>query len=209
MDRNYLVRLKKNLKGKFIIAVTGVPGSGKSLFCSMLGSMGAHFISSDAVASNLLTKKKCYSKILKEFGSSASGGKLLDKRKLASAVFKDGKKRRWLENYLHPLIANEIYSELKKSQKKIAVIEVPLLFEADFDSFADLTVCVTAGNEKVLSRLSARGWSRKESLARSSAQFSQKKKEELSDIVVCNDAGTAQLKRKAIELIRAAKRLIS
>lgn len=209
MDRKYLIGLRKKLKGMLIIAVTGVPGSGKSLFCSMLASMGAHFISSDAVASNLLTKKKCYSKILKEFGSSASGGKLLDKRKLASAVFKDGKKRKWLENYLHPLIANEIYSELKKSQKKIAVIEVPLLFEAGFDSFADLTVCVIAGNEKISARLSARGWSRKESASRAAAQLSQKEKAALSDVTVYNNASAAQLRSKAGELIKAAKRLIS
>ncbi len=207
MNRDYLIKLKKKLEDKFIVCVTGIPGSGKSLFCSMLESMGAYIISCDQLASKLLTKKTCYSKILVEFGSSVFNGRLLDKKKLALAVFKDVKKRRWLEGYLHPLIADEIYSKLKQSHKKIAVLEVPLLFESGFDSFADLTVCVVSPKGSINSRLSLRGWSRKESSSRLKAQMSQAKKAYLSDLIVKNDGSIKELKEKAKLFMIAFERL--
>lgn len=208
MDRNRIIELKKKLKGKFIICVTGVPGCGKSLLCSMLESMGAYMLSCDEISAKLLTKKACYSKILVEFGSSVSDGRFLDKKKLASAVFKDGKKRRWLEDYLHPLITDEIYSKLRQSHKKIAVLEVPLLFESGFDSFADLTVCVVSKKSSINSRLKSRGWSRKEADLRFKAQMSQSEKARLSDLTVENSKSVKDLEEKASSIMKALDRLI-
>ncbi|MEW5950802.1 MAG: dephospho-CoA kinase [Elusimicrobia bacterium] len=209
MDKNFLIGLKKKIKNKLIIAVTGVPGCGKSLFCSMLASMGFNYISSDACAAKLLTKKKCYSKILKEFGKSVSDGNLLNKRKLADAVFGDKGKRKRLEAYLHPLITSEIYSEIKKSEKNIAVIEAPLLFESGFDVFADLTICVKAKREEILKRLYARGWSRREAKIRMSAQLSQEEKAFKSDMEISNNGNKKELLKKALQIKKFAESLIS
>ncbi len=208
MDRKYIEKLKSGLKDKFVLAVTGVPGCGKSLFCLFMSKFGAHYLSADEIAGKLLTKKKCYSKILKEFGSSVSDGNLLNKGKLAKAVFKNKGKRRWLENYLHPFIASEIYSEIKKSKKKIAVVEAPLLFESGFDSFADMTVCVTSGLRNINSRLKARGWTPEQAKARAKAQFSQRKKTALCDIAVENNATQKELEARAGELSKFLRGLV-
>jgi len=208
MNRTYLKKLRNKLKGKFILAVTGVPGSGKSLFCFFLSNFGANYVSSDAIAARLLTKKKCYSKILKEFGKSVSDGNLLNKRKLAEAVFKHKGKRRWLENYLHPFIASEIYSEIKKSKKKITVVEAPLLFESGFDSFADMTVCVAGDLKEIASRLKKRGWTQAQAKDRAAAQLKQKEKAALCDLLVENKGSAKDLERKAKFLIEAIKEAV-
>lgn len=208
MDRKYVEKLRDRLKDKFVVAVTGVPGCGKSLFCTFMSKFGAHYISADKITAKLLTKKKCYSKILKEFGSSLFEGNTLVKEKLARAVFKNKGKRRWLENYLHPFIANDIYSEIKKSKKKIAVVEAPLLFESRFNSFADLSVCITSKLKNIKSRLKARGWTTKRVNDTAKAQFSQKKKAELCDLIVENNGTKRYLEARAKELLEFLTKLV-
>ena len=83
------------IKGKKVIGLTSGISSGKSKVLEIFGELGAETICAD----NLGRK---YFEILKD--RIAETFNTADRAKIASLIFKDDAKRKWLENLLHPMI---------------------------------------------------------------------------------------------------------
>jgi len=66
-------------------------------------------------------------------GIFKNGGSL-DKKKLAALVFSSATKRR-LENLIHPLVRKKMASELAHQRGRVAVCDVPLLYEAGLQKY--------------------------------------------------------------------------
>lgn len=196
----YFKEIKKVSKNKLLIGLTGQVGTGKSTILSIFKEKGAYTISSDEIANKLLTNKKCYSKILLEFGDNIAKDGKIDKKKLAQIIFSDSSKRKFLERLLHPLILKEIIRLVKQSNKKIVVIEVPLLFESGFGKYVDLIVCSYINEEKQFERLKKRGWRKKDIILRVGSQFPSLKKAEMSDIVIDNNKDISFLEEQISNL---------
>jgi dephospho-CoA kinase len=74
-------------------------------------------------------------------------GKKVDRQKLGAIVFEDPEKLKKLESILHPLVrehADKFLGQARARGDKIAVLDIPLLFETGGESRVDYTVCVTA-----------------------------------------------------------------
>ncbi|PIS47251.1 MAG: dephospho-CoA kinase [Elusimicrobia bacterium CG08_land_8_20_14_0_20_51_18] len=203
----YAKDFEKAGRGKLLVGLTGQVGCGKSSALAFFREEGAFTVSTDALANKLLTNVKCYSKILEEFKNAVKKDGSLDRYKVSETVFRNKTKRERLESLLHPLIIKETIPLIKKSQEKIIVIEVPLLFESGFHKCLDLSVCVYLDRKRQLERLSRRGWSAKNAELRIKAQFSGEKKAELSDLIMDNGGGRNSLKKQVKGLYGAFERI--
>jgi dephospho-CoA kinase len=121
-------------------------------------------------------------------------------------VFRDNAKRRWLENFIHPLILKEIINQVKKSGKKISIIEAPLLFESGLDSVMNVNICVYSKMDLIYERLKKRGWDIKEIEKRLKSQYLQDKKIFLSDISIENNGSLKDLEIKIRDLSQVLSR---
>lgn len=194
------------VKGKTVIGLTGPIASGKSLALALFIKEGALGLSADAVAASLLTEPALCNKIIRKFspGKILTNG-ILDKKKLAAEVFNSPAKRRWLESLLHPEILKRIHSLIKRSPKKIAVVEAPLLFEAGLAECFTFTVCLAAPAEELEARALKRGWSRAQYAQRAKAQLAAGEKCARADLVLENSGAPRELGKKISFICRFLK----
>lgn len=129
------------------MALTGGIGSGKSTALLMFGARGAAVLSSDKVVHALLQREDVRQRVSEslELGQVDSGetGRLA----LADVVFADEKKLHKLEAILFPLVRAEISDWMELSyvaSMPLAVVEIPMVFEASMEDLFDKIVLVTA-----------------------------------------------------------------
>lgn len=125
------------------------------------------------------------------------------RERIAEIVFNDPTELEWLETILFPLVEKELLDWQKQvsseAEAKLAVVEVPLLFEAGIEEIFDLTVCVIADDEIRMQRLEDR---QQKSLAgREERQLSQSEKASRCDRVIENNGSTGDLNSKVIKLV--------
>jgi dephospho-CoA kinase len=132
------------------VAITGGIGAGKSEALSAFARHGAATVSSDEIVHHLLRTPEVREAVVGQVGNGviAPDGEI-DRGALASVVFNDRDSLRWLEELLHPLVAAE-YVQWREdlgrlpNPPRVAVTEVPLLFEAGGESRFDKVVVITA-----------------------------------------------------------------
>jgi dephospho-CoA kinase len=154
------------------------------------------------VAAEVLTLPACYNKILHRFGRTILTNGILDKGRLAAAVFSAPAGRKWLERLLHPLILDRIKELLKRSRKKLAVVEAPLLFEAGLGECFTLTLCVAAPEKDCLRRALGRGWTRAQYTARRASQLPPEEKAARADLALYNAGSPRELESRVKSICR-------
>jgi len=120
-----------------VIALTGGIGSGKSTVSEIFKSKNIPIIDTDIIARQIVEKDKpAYNEIIKLFGEEIlNEDKNINRKVLRKLVFSSEEKRLQLEKSLHPLIWNEVESQitLMTSNSSISppycIVVVPLLLE--------------------------------------------------------------------------------
>ncbi|MCM8776231.1 MAG: dephospho-CoA kinase [Candidatus Omnitrophica bacterium] len=171
-----------------IIGLTGTFGSGKSTVARIFQRLGAGMITSDAIVHGALRKGgPLYGVVGNLFKEARTGGgQGLDRKKIAKIIFRDARKRKQLEDIIHPYVFERLRSGIGKSRKKVIVLEVPLLFETGFNRFCDRTIVVKSSDSAIYRRLKKKGFSIEEIRARMKAQMPLEKKIRGADIVIDN-----------------------
>ena len=161
-----------------IIGITGPTGSGKGVCCDYFRSLGIPCIDTDRVYHDLLMPPSpCAEELALRFGKDIlREDQTVDRPKLASLVFSDksGKASEDLNRIAHKYVKEKtlaMLDEFRNRNHSVAVVDAPLLFEADFDRFCDFTISVLAKREIRLDRIMRRdSLSREKAEARISAQ---------------------------------------
>lgn len=182
-------------KDKLVVGLTGCILSGKSLALSFFKACGAQTLSADELAHEALESAAGKKAALAAFGAC-------EREKLAELVFKNKTARQQLEAILHPLILREAAKRIRCCGKKLIVFEVPLLFEAGWENYADLTLCVLADPKTLPARLKGRGLSRAEYERRKKTQWPEEKKASAADVCIYH-AGTEDLGKKVTHAYNA------
>lgn len=116
---------------RWVLALTGGIGSGKSAVAERLATLGAGVVDTDRVA-HVLTAPggMAMPALVAEFGQEilqADGA--MDRAAMRARVFADPQARQRLEAILHPLIRAQTQAELARCSGDYLVLVVPLLVE--------------------------------------------------------------------------------
>ena len=187
-----------------IIGLTGGIACGKSTVSTELRAHGAAIIDADALAHELSQPHQpLYNAYVERFGREiVTADGTLDRAAIARRVFADPAVRAEVDAIAHPLIrmaAEERLRAARDENKRAAVLDVPLLFEAGWDALADETWVVALPREEQLARLLARDTSMDEGEARAriAAQMPLAEKCARADVIIDN-SGTKEEIREYI-----------
>jgi dephospho-CoA kinase len=178
------------------VGLTGGIAAGKSEALKALERLGAATLSSDAVVAELLTTGAVRDALIERFGDAVAPDGQIDRGAVAEIVFGEDEQRKWLEGLLWPRVGGRI-AEWREQQEhadprpRIAVVEVPLLFESGMEAVFDKTMAIVADESTRSERADARGHRGVES--RTSRQLSQDEKARRADVVVRNDGSLDDL----------------
>ena len=141
------------------IGLTGGIAAGKSEALAAFERLGAATISSDAVVHELLDSEPLLGRLVERWGEDVAPGGRVDRNRIGELVFADSQELDWLESQVHPLVGERIGAWLGSlpTGTEIAVVEVPLLFEAEMEGVFDTTVAVVAAEQVRRARAEARG----------------------------------------------------
>jgi dephospho-CoA kinase len=173
------------------VGLTGGIGSGKSEALAACRRLGAATLSSDEVVHELLGTQEVRELLAERWGPDS-----LRREEIAEIVFGKPDELAWLEGVLFPRVGQRMAawrSELESSADgpDIAVVEVPLLFEAGVDGAFDATIAIAAEENLREERANARGHRGVE--GREARQLSQDEKAGRADFVVRNDGTLEEL----------------
>jgi dephospho-CoA kinase len=133
------------------VAITGGIGAGKSEALYAFRRAGAATVSSDEIVHHLLrADHDVRTAIVTELGEGvlAADGSI-DRARVAEVVFADRSKLEFLEQLLHPRVAQEYLTWREQlgelpNPPQVSVTEVPLLYETGGDERFDKVVVITA-----------------------------------------------------------------
>jgi dephospho-CoA kinase len=132
----------------FILGLTGSLGMGKSTTARFFAEAGVPVHDADAVVHRLY-EGEAAAAIEAEFPGATTGGKV-DRNKLAARVLGDAAALKRLEAIVHPLVQQaeeRLLAEAEARGERIAVLDIPLLFETGGDRRVDAVVVVSAPPE--------------------------------------------------------------
>ncbi|MEQ9763133.1 dephospho-CoA kinase [Streptococcus sp. ZJ151] len=173
------------------IGITGGIASGKSTVTRYIREKGFEVIDADAVVHELQTKGgKLYQVLLDFYGSKilAPDGEL-DRQALSEQFFSDGKVRSEVSSLQDTIIRQELLARRDALLKKngLVFMDIPLLFELDYQSQLNQVWLVYLDPAQQLQRLMQRnGYTREQAKQRMAAQLSLEEKKKRSDRVIDN-----------------------
>jgi dephospho-CoA kinase len=176
------------------VGLTGGLGAGKSEALRLLGELGAATLSTDAVVHELLEGDDLIEALTARLGPEVAPGGRLDRAKIAERVFGDDEARAWLEGVVWPRVGERVAAwRAEVGDGRVAVVEVPLLFESGMESAFDSTIAVVADEAIRERRADARGHAAV--AERTGRQLTQQEKADRADFTVRNDGSLDELKQ--------------
>jgi dephospho-CoA kinase len=194
-----------------IVGLTGGIASGKSTVSRMFEQAGIPVICADELARNVVRHgTQGLAEIQRIFGEDVldEDGNL-DREAMARQVFQDQSKRKVLESIIHPRVAEEqqkILDALENQGNSIVVVDIPLLYEVEWERFVDLVVVVYAPRSVQEERLMNRdGMPANDARSRLDAQMPIEDKRRRADRLVDNGNTLEHTRRQVARLIDELK----
>lgn len=183
------------------IGLTGGIAAGKSESLAAFERLGAATISSDAVVHELLDSEPLLGRLTERWGEDIAPEGRVDRSKVGEVVFAEPEELKWLESQIHPLVGERIGEWLGSlaEETKIAVVEVPLLFEGEMAPVFDTTLAVVTADEVRRARAEARGHILVGE--REARQLGQEEKAARAEHVIENDGTLEELERRLSALV--------
>ena len=172
-----------------IIGLTGGIGSGKSTIAKHIEQLGIPVYIADLEAKKILETAVVICKVIDAFGENILENNKIDRTKLSKLVFKNPEKLKILNAIIHPEVAIHFKNWVIENQNfPIVIKEAAILFESGSYKDCDKIILVTAPKEVRIQRVIKRdNLSREEIESRIANQWSEEKKEKLSDFIINNE----------------------
>jgi dephospho-CoA kinase len=189
-----------------VIGLTGGIASGKSTVSGMLSELGAVILNADEVGHELFQP---HTEVWQEVVTAFSKGILkenddIDRSKLGEIVFHDPKSLDKLDKITHPRMFHIVRDKLDKLRQQgveVAILEAPLLIEANWLELVDQIWVTVAPEETIIQRLCSRtGLTEEQARSRIRSQMPMEKKTRYADIVIDTDCAIAQVKEQVVKL---------
>ena len=188
----------------FVIGLTGSIAMGKSTTARMFAEAGVPVYDADA-AVHRLYENEAATAIEATFPGTTRDGKV-DRPALRERVTGDPPALRMLENIVHPLVGaarEKFLKEAAAAGARVAVLDVPLLFETGGDTRVDAVVVVSAPVEVQRARAVERGLSPGEFEALLARQMPDAEKRRRADFVVDTSRGLESARQQVQAILKA------
>ena len=182
------------------VALTGGICSGKSFLADILkNELNIDILSADECARHVSSKgQEGYNKIINEFGV----GILLEdgsinRVSLAKEVFSNHRRLLDLEKIIHPLVRACLEEKINNIEKSCVVVEIPLLFEANFQDLVDKIIVIACTEDKQIERCQIRdGLTEEEVRQRMIRQMPLREKVMRADFIIDNNLSKEETRRQ-------------
>jgi len=191
-----------------VIGLTGSIGSGKSTVANIMRQMGVAILCADTAAKKVVEKgATAYKKIIKTFGQKVvNKDKSLNRTRLGEIVFSSEAKRKVLNSIVHPEVINELKKEISRMetlQRKVVVLDIPLLYEEGLEELCHKVVVVYAPEPMMEKRIFLRdNLARDEIRKRIASQLSIEEKKKRANYVIDNSADLAKTQSQVEWVLR-------
>ncbi len=183
----------------FVIGLTGGIGSGKSTVARLFQKYQISVIDADQVARHVVEiGSPTLQKMVEYFGNDIiETNGALNRAALRERIFKTPSERLWLENLLHPLIAQEIQQQLTQAQGPYVILMSPLLLESGQAQWVDRVLVVDVPETIQIERTQQRDQVPSEQIeAIMSSQWTRAQRLAKADDVIENTNAITSLEKK-------------
>lgn len=190
---------------KYAIALTGSIATGKSTVASLLALNGMRVIDADTISHEILEANAFWVK--ENFGEEFIKNGKVDRPTLGKLIFSDTEAKKKLENFLHPLIRQEIEARADKqdSFKFPYLIDIPLFFESKAYDIKEGVVVYTPKELQLERFMKRNGFSQEESLKRIASQMPIDEKKERATWVIDNSKNLKHLQQEVENFVTTIK----
>ncbi|MBQ4811881.1 dephospho-CoA kinase [Pseudoalteromonas luteoviolacea] len=196
----------------WILGLTGGIGAGKTAATTYFESLGIEVVDADIVAREVVQPNTPgLNAITAHFGSAVlNHDGQLNRAKLREVIFSDESQKDWLNKLLHPLIREQIITQLAEAKSSYSILCAPLLFENGLQSYCQKTLLIDVPESVQIIRTASRDNVSQEQVKNIiAAQMSRKEKSQLADYIVNNDKELADVQSELLSLhkifLQAAK----
>jgi len=192
-----------------VIGLTGGIATGKSTVSQILAEMGLPIIDADLIAREVVEPgKPAYREIVRHFGREIiNPDGTINRKLLGRLVFADPSSRQRLNEITHPRIIEETkrrLQHLREMGAEVAVLDAPLLIEANIHHLVDEVWVVTCPRKMQIKRLQERdNLSLPEAEARIRAQMPLEEKIRYAHRIIDNSGDIAATRRQVQEILRS------
>ena len=187
----------------FVLGLTGSLGMGKSTTAGFFAELGVPVHDADATVHRLY-KAEAVAPIEAAFPGTTVNGEV-DREKLAKRVLDDPAAIKKLEGIVHPLVraAEEHFlTEAERKNARVAVLDIPLLFETGGDRHCDAVVVVSAPEDVQHARIFERpGMTAQKFSAIAANQMPDAEKRKRADFVVDTSKGFDAARAQVREIL--------
>lgn len=188
-----------------VLGLTGSIGMGKSTTAAMFADAGAVVWNADTAVHQLYARGgAAVGPVGEAFPGVVQDGEV-DRTRLAEALGQDPDAFRRLEAIVHPLVLSGRQADLAAAQArsvKLAVLDIPLLFETGGDAAVDAVVVVTAPAAVQAERVLARsGMTRERFEAILARQLPDAEKRRRADFVIDTSLGLEAARARVEEIV--------
>lgn len=194
-----------------IIGITGGIASGKSTVTEFLRQQGYQVIDADQVVHELQEPGgRLYQALLSAFGSAIlqEDGRL-DRPKLGAMLFGNPELLAQSSQLQNQIIREELARrrDLLAETEAVFFIDVPLLFELQYEDWFDQVWLLDVTEETQISRLMARNaLSLEEAEKRIAAQLSLQEKRKRADVLIENNGSVEETLAQVDQLLKTERR---
>jgi dephospho-CoA kinase len=193
-----------------VIGITGISGSGKTTLKKILEKYDYQVYDVDDFVKDIY-KKRNYKKIREEIAKlfpectkNTPKRIFLNRKCIREIIFNNEKKRKLLEEIIHPIVIKKIKNIIKKTKrgdKKIFII-VPLLYEANLEYLFDEVWLVYVPINIAVNRLVNRDKIDEELALRIiNSQQPQTIKAKKANKIIINDSTIEELEKQVLKLL--------
>lgn len=188
----------------FVIGLTGSIAMGKTTTARLFAEAGVPVHDADATVHRLY-EGEAAAAIEAAFPGTTKAGKV-DRGALRARIAGDPEALRRLESIVHPLVRRSEALFLEKARgegAKIAVLDIPLLFETGGDKRVDAVVVVSAPEDVQRARLLERGVSESQLETLRSRQMPDAEKRRRADFVIDSSRGIESARAQVQDILAA------
>lgn len=184
-----------------VLGLTGGISTGKSTASQLFLQQGFPVIDADIIAREVVELgTPGLNALVSLFGTEIlTTTHSLDRKKLSQIIFSDSEKRKSLNQALDKYIRRQIKKKINqlKQYAPLIIVDIPLLYEANYENYVDLVALVYIPEDMQLLRLMARDMiSKEEALDKIQAQYSIEEKKQKATIIFDNQKTVIELEKQ-------------